>query len=66
MALSLALALAAPWRWVAVALGVALPIVAASLFSGRLDVAAVVLGIAGVGVRLGSLMGRRSFAAAAR
>ena len=60
LALSLALSLAAPRRWIAVALGVALPIVAASLFSGRLDVAAVVLGIAAVGARLGSLMRRWS------
>lgn len=60
LALSLALSLAAPRRWIAVALGVALPIVAASLFSGRLDVAAVVLGIAAVGARLGSLMRRGS------
>jgi len=66
LALSLALALAAPRRWVAVALGVALPIVAAGLFSGRLDVAAVVLGIAAVGARLGSLMRRGSVAAVAR
>jgi hypothetical protein len=64
VALSLALALAAPRRWIAVALGVALPIVAASLFSGRLDVAAVVLGIAAVGARLGWLMRRASMAAA--
>ena len=64
--LSLALAFAAPRRWIAVVLGVALPIVAASLFSGRLDVAAVVLGIAAVGARLGSLMRPRSVAAAAR
>jgi hypothetical protein len=64
LALSLALALAAPRRWVAVALGVSLPIVAASLFSGRLDVAAVVLGIAAVGARLGSLMRRRTAATA--
>ena len=63
LALSLALALAAPRRWVAVALGVASPIAAASLFSGRLDVAAVVLGIAAVGARLGSLMSRRTVAA---
>jgi len=63
LAVSLALALAAPRRWVAIALGVALPIVAASLFSGRLDVAAVVLGIAVVGARLGSLVSRRSVAA---
>jgi hypothetical protein len=63
LALSLALAMAAPRRWVAVALGVALPILAASLFSGRLDVAAVVLGIAAVGARLGSLMSRRRMAA---
>jgi hypothetical protein len=60
LALSLALSLAVPRRWIAVALGVALPIVAASLFSGRLDVAAVVLGIAAVGARLGSLMRRGS------
>ena len=64
LALSLALALAAPRRWIAVALGVSLPIVAASLFSGRLDVAAVVLGIALVGARLGSLMRRRTAATA--
>jgi hypothetical protein len=64
LALSLALAMAAPRRWVAVALGVTLPIVAASLLGGRLDVAAVVLGIAAVGARLGSLMRRRSVAAA--
>jgi len=62
LALSLALSLAAPRRWIAVALGVALPIVAASLFSGRLDVAAVVLGIAAVGARLGSLMRRGAVA----
>jgi hypothetical protein len=64
LALSLALALAAPRRWIAVALGVSLPIVAASLFSGGLDVAAVVLGIAAVGARLGSLMRRRTAATA--
>jgi len=63
LALSLALALAAPLRWVAVALGVALPIVAASLFNGRLDVAAVVLGIAALGARLGWLMRRGSLLA---
>jgi len=62
LALSLALSLAAPRRWIAVALGVALPIVAASLFSGRLDVAAVVLGIAAVGARLGSPMRRGAVA----
>jgi hypothetical protein len=58
LALSLALALAAPLRWVAVALGVALPIVGASLLSARLDVAAVVLAIAAGGAFLGGLMQR--------
>ena len=65
LGLSLALALAAPRRWVAVALGVALPIVAASLFGGHLDVAAVVLGIAAIGAWLGGMM-RRGILLAAR
>lgn len=62
LALSLALALAAPRRALGVALGVALPIVAASIFGGRLDVAVVVLGIAGLGAWLGSMMRRASLA----
>ena len=65
LGLSLALALAAPRRWIAVALGVALPIVAASLFGGHLDVAAVVLGIAAIGAWLGGMM-RRGILLAAR
>jgi len=64
LGLSLALALAAPRRWVAVALGVALPIVAASLFGGHLDVAAVVLGIAAIGAGLGWMMRRGTLLAA--
>jgi len=64
VALSLALALAAPRRALGVALGVSLPIVAASIFSGRLDVATVVLGIAAVGAWLGRSMRRGSPAAA--
>ena len=64
LGLSLALALAAPRRWIAVALGVALPIVAASLFGGHLDVAAVVLGIAAIGAWLGWMMRRGTLLAA--
>jgi len=64
LGLSLALALAAPRRWVAVALGVALPIAAASLLGGRLDVAAVVLGIAALGAGLGWTMRRGTLLAA--
>jgi hypothetical protein len=62
LALSLAIALAAPRRWVAVALGVALPIAAASALNGRFDVAAVVLVIAMVGAGLAWLMRRGSLA----
>ena len=64
LGLSLVLALAAPRRWVAVALGVALPIVATSLFGGHLDVAAVVLGIAAIGAGLGWMMRRGTLLAA--
>jgi hypothetical protein len=60
LALSLALALAAPGRWIAVGLGVSLPIAAASALNGRFDVAAVVLVIAMVGAGLASLMRRWS------
>ena len=60
VALSLSLALAAPRRWVAVALGVALPIVGASLLGGRVDVSAVVLAMALVGAGIGWLMRRGS------
>jgi hypothetical protein len=63
LALSLALAVAAPRRWVAIALGVSLPIAAASVLSGHVDVAAVVLVIGMVGAGLGWLMRRRSLAA---
>jgi hypothetical protein len=64
LAVSLAFALAAPRRAVGVALGVSLPIVAASLLGGHLDVAIVVLGIALIGAGLGWSMRRVSFAAA--
>jgi hypothetical protein len=64
VATSLALTLAAPRRAVAIALGVALPIAAASvLMNGRVDVAAVVLGIALVGAGVGWLIRRGSLAA---
>jgi len=64
LALSLALALAAPRRWVAIGLGVALPIAAASVIKGHVDVAAVVLVIAMVGAGLSWLMRRASLLAA--
>jgi hypothetical protein len=64
LALSLALALAAPRRWVAIGLGVALPIAAASVIKGHIDVAAVVLVIAMVGAGLSWLMRRASLLAA--
>jgi len=64
LALSLALALAAPRRWVAIGLGVALPIAAASVIKGHVDVAAVVLVIAMVGAGLSWLMRRGSLLAA--
>jgi hypothetical protein len=64
VALSLALTLAAPRRAVAIALGVALPIAAASVLSGRIDVAAVVLVIAMIGSGVGWTMRRGSLAAA--
>jgi len=64
LALSLALALAAPRRWVAIGLGVALPIAAASVLKGHVDVAAVVLVIAMVGAGLSWLMRRASLLAA--
>ena len=60
LALSLALALAAPRRWVAIGLGVSLPIAAGSALNGRIDVAAVVLVIGMVGAGLGWLMRRGS------
>jgi uncharacterized membrane protein len=60
LAPSLALALAAPRRWVAIGLGVSLPIAAASALNGHSDVAAVVLVIGMVGAGLGWLMGRGS------
>jgi len=63
LALSLALALAAPRRWLAIALGVSLPIAAASVLNGHADVAAVVLAIGMVGAGLGWLMRGRSLAA---
>jgi hypothetical protein len=63
LALSLALTLAAPRRWIAIGLGVSLPIAAASALNGRVDVAAVVLVIAMVGAGLAWLMRRRSAAA---
>ena len=63
LALSLALALAAPRRWVAIGLGVALPIAAASVIKGHVDVAAVVLVIAMVGAGLSWLMRRGSLLA---
>jgi hypothetical protein len=62
VALSLALTLAAPRRAVAIALGVALPIAAASVLSGRIDVAAVVLVIALAGAGVGWMMRRSSLA----
>ncbi len=64
LALSLALTLAAPRRWVAIGLGVALPIAAASVIKGHVDVAAVVLVIAMVGAGLSWLMRRASLLAA--
>ena len=64
LALSLALALAAPRRWVAIGLGVALPIAASSVIKGHVDVAAVVLVIAMVGAGLSWLMRRASLLAA--
>jgi len=64
LALSLALALAVPRRWVAIGLGVALPIAAASVLKGHVDVAAVVLVIAMVGAGLSWLMRRASLLAA--
>ena len=64
LALSLAIALAAPRRWAAIGLGVALPIAAASVIKGHVDVAAVVLVIAMVGAGLGWLMRRSSLLAA--
>ena len=64
VALSLALTLAAPRRAVAIAFGVALPIAAASVLSGRIDVAAVVLVIAMIGAGVGWTMRRGSLAAA--
>ena len=60
---SLALALAAPRRFLAIGLGVSLPIAAASALNGRIDVAAVVLVIGMVGAGLGCLLRRRSLAA---
>ena len=64
VALSLALALAAPRRWFAIGLGVALPIAAASAINGHVDVAAVVLVIAMVGAGVGSMMRRGALLAA--
>jgi hypothetical protein len=64
LALSLAIALAAPRRWVAIGLGIALPIAAASAIDGHVDVAAVALVIAMVGAGLGWLMRRGSLLAA--
>jgi len=64
LALSLAIALAAPRRWVAIGLGTALPIAAAGAIEGHVDVAAVVLVIAMVGAGLGWLMRRGSLFAA--
>jgi len=64
LALSLAIALAAPRRWVAIGLGVALPIAAASAISRHVDVAAVVLVVGMVGAGLGWLMRRGSLLAA--
>lgn len=68
VALSLALAVAAPRRWIAIGLGVGLPIAASSAINARWDgqwlVAAVVLALALGGAGLGWLMRRGSLAVA--
>jgi len=64
VALSLALAFAAPRRWFAIGLGVALPIAAGSAINGHIDVAGVVLVIAMVGAGVGWMMRRGTLLAA--
>ncbi len=64
VALSLALAFAAPRRWFAIGLGVALPIAAGSAIKGHIDVAGVVLVIAMVGAGVGWMMSRGTLLAA--